>query len=1074
MKPSIFCGVLFLLGLSAVSVSLFAIELDEGIWNGNQIIFEKSVVIVGIPDSSSSGSLDLILDAFNATIEDSIFDWGIWKLVIPDSLDVVGVCDSINHNFNVDYAEPNLVGEAQTDDPNFVDQWNLNNTGQHEGLPGADIDVENAWALSTGAGEVRIGIIDSGISTDGGTPEVLNHPDLGGLPGGDPDRIEFGEIWVPGIDLFSDITGHGTNVAGVAGAETGNGLYVAGVCPDCHLYIEKASDMNFFDQYAYVAALRHASDHGVDVANASCAFLQTTLSMERAISHVGAQGMMVIAPTGNLNCNWISSPCVLSESAEYQNVICVGGTDRNDERWVNPGGLEDSIGSQFGEEINVAAPGGSSDLYGVLTTIVPSYGVYVGYVHGTSFAAPHVAGTVGLILSMNPDLSPENVKSIIEGSAEDVNGDEPGLEGWDEYLGYGRLNAFGALLLTPTDGPKTLQADVNMGAGRTYGIVGNLVVPDGITMKIDEGVHITMHQGSQITVEEGGVIVVQGTGDDPVVFQSETEESGYWNGIKIYSTEQDNEITHCEVSGATIGIRLVGGKCHLSGCDLKHNSCGLAIVNNGGALVEYTEIDSNVAFGCLVANNSHCTFDECDIYENGQSGIWCASYGTADLDFTNVHDNGNGEDYWQTGIRVIHGAADLYCSDVVENDGSGIASVGSLLELAFEYVESTNRSGGNEIVNNHPSVMGADPGEVFIDMAHLLQLREAHNSIIDDDVNHDLVVAWQASSVRVDWQQNYWGSTEVGEILNRLPQNVDIEPIDTSPTECSPDSPPKENPEDPAELQFYVAWQLENLTQFANAIEEYQELIDTWPGSQYAKIAVDRIVFCKGQLNSSWQETRDYFLALADTTSDKELELTARNAAAWCLVEMGEYEVAQDEFVALLDTTLSTSDSIKVAIDMLMGMLEADELDTILAVPIPGFGRSLSTPSALAASDMGFRTIMLADEVLKSFDLVSITSSAKSTLTPADFSVDQNYPNPFNSSTTIRYTIPEANEVRIQVYDVLGRRVVALVNESQTAGWHQVSWDSKSARGIDVSSGIYFYRIEAGRHLQTKKMLLLR
>ena len=119
---------------------------------------------------------------------------------------------------------------------------------------------------------------------------------------------------------------------------------------------------------------------------------------------------------------------------------------------------------------------------------------------------------------MNPNLTPEEIKGIIERSAEDVNGNEPGFEGWDEYLGYGRLNAFGALLLTPTDGPKILQADVNMGVGRTYGIVGNLVIPDGITLTINEGVQITMHEGSQLTVEAGGAISIQGTSTNQVVF----------------------------------------------------------------------------------------------------------------------------------------------------------------------------------------------------------------------------------------------------------------------------------------------------------------------------------------------------------------------------------------------------------------------------------------------------------------------------------------------------------------------------------------------------------------------------
>jgi hypothetical protein len=84
------------------------------------------------------------------------------------------------------------------------------------------------------------------------------------------------------------------------------------------------------------------------------------------------------------------------------------------------------------------------------------------------------------------------------------------------------------------------------------------------------------------------------------------------------------------------------------------------------------------------------------------------------------------------------------------------------------------------------------------------------------------------------------------------------------------------------------------------------------------------------------------------------------------------------------------------------------------------------------------------------------------------------YPNPFNSTTIIRYGLPEAGNVKIQVYDVLGRKVTTLINEPQTAGWHQVQWNAKSTHGIDVSSGIYFYRIEVGGYSQTKKMLLLK
>jgi hypothetical protein len=81
----------------------------------------------------------------------------------------------------------------------------------------------------------------------------------------------------------------------------------------------------------------------------------------------------------------------------------------------------------------------------------------------------------------------------------------------------------------------------------------------------------------------------------------------------------------------------------------------------------------------------------------------------------------------------------------------------------------------------------------------------------------------------------------------------------------------------------------------------------------------------------------------------------------------------------------------------------------------------------------------------------------------------QNYPNPFNSSTTIEFGLPEAEYIRIDIYDLLGRRIEMLVDEEVQGGRHQVVWDA-----LDYSSGVYFYRIEAGDYTETKKMVLLR
>jgi len=88
---------------------------------------------------------------------------------------------------------------------------------------------------------------------------------------------------------------------------------------------------------------------------------------------------------------------------------------------------------------------------------------------------------------------------------------------------------------------------------------------------------------------------------------------------------------------------------------------------------------------------------------------------------------------------------------------------------------------------------------------------------------------------------------------------------------------------------------------------------------------------------------------------------------------------------------------------------------------------------------------------------------------PLTFALDQNYPNPFNPSTTIRFDLPKSSDIRLSVFDILGREVSVLVNERRNAGIHNVVLD-----GSNLSSGVYFYRIQAGSFVDTKRLLLLK
>ena len=93
---------------------------------------------------------------------------------------------------------------------------------------------------------------------------------------------------------------------------------------------------------------------------------------------------------------------------------------------------------------------------------------------------------------------------------------------------------------------------------------------------------------------------------------------------------------------------------------------------------------------------------------------------------------------------------------------------------------------------------------------------------------------------------------------------------------------------------------------------------------------------------------------------------------------------------------------------------------------------------------------------------------------PGGFSLSANYPNPFNPRTTISYSLPEASHVKITIYNLIGQHVKSLVNELKPVGTYYIVWDGTDASGISVTSGLYFYRIEAGNFNQTKKLMMMK
>jgi hypothetical protein len=117
----------------------------------------------------------------------------------------------------------------------------------------------------------------------------------------------------------------------------------------------------------------------------------------------------------------------------------------------------------------------------------------------------------------------------------------------------------------------------------------------------------------------------------------------------------------------------------------------------------------------------------------------------------------------------------------------------------------------------------------------------------------------------------------------------------------------------------------------------------------------------------------------------------------------------------------------------------------------------------------GKTAIVVRDTKIYAFDPQQVTNISPNRIQPVQFYLAQNYPNPFNPTTTIKYQIPELSFVTLKVYDVLGKEITTLVKEDKPAGTNKIEFN-----GIILPSGVYFYRLQAGDYIVTKKMVLLR
>lgn len=351
--------------------------------------------------------------------------------------------------------------DATTNDPLYGNQWHLENTGgptQFNGTVGADVDAISAWTYSLGD-SVTVAVMDSGIDT--------LHPEFSGrlLPGLDAFATATTDTkGYPALDFPENA--HGTACAGIIGAEQDNQVGGSGIAPHVKLvpvrmftYITfQGQTVPFTNMTTPLAGISYSVDSmNADVISCSAGLTDEYISLLnvdtiicnqeiRNVHELGrnGKGTVLFFSAGNDNISQVIWPANLPET------IAVGASNMCDRRKsLNDCSPETWWGSSYGDMLDLVAPGVKIATCDISSASGYSNGDYTLSFNGTSAACPLVAGVGALLLSENPDLTAEEVRHILNATAERVSTytyDSVTIHGsWNEEMGHGRVNAHFAL-----------------------------------------------------------------------------------------------------------------------------------------------------------------------------------------------------------------------------------------------------------------------------------------------------------------------------------------------------------------------------------------------------------------------------------------------------------------------------------------------------------------------------------------------------------------------------------------------------------------------------------------------------
>ncbi len=1004
----------------------------------------------------------------------------------------------------VKYAEePVAIAPLLTpNDPYFSSQWNLSR-----------INASPAWDITTGSSNIRVAIID--VSFADLPFNISNHEDFQ-LPGG-------GNKFVGGS--LNNSSYHARMVAGVIGATTNNNTGIASLGWNTSLlayhFVEGTAGTNLADLIDQAIAPVGQGGGDADILN----FSITTLGMcdgkmcprafyviSEAVGRAYASGVIMIAAAGNgeyQGCDPIDCsgglPYQSFPAAYDQWVIAVTATNPSDnfqENW------------NYGSWVDVAAPGvGDATQYDILST----YAGYSQYVDeaGTSFSAPHVSALAALILALNPSLTPSLVKTIIEQSADKV-GQYPYVNGRNNYLGYGRINAYQALLLAHAYSNKS----INYWAS---GYNNNHTIERGYFGKLHEVFH------------SGGEIFYRRSSNNGTSWEITT---------RLSSGNGTNEAPSIVAGVGSTDILCVTWQRKLSNYSYEiytrfssdMGTTWLATSSPMSVTVSWNQSNGNYGPGptpvvaSYYRSGSEGTPSYLLVY-SASNGLYFRTSNTYNSGWTasNVIPGSSGSNssiwfpslasYNNQGYRInlIYDDRFYHVYSQVFNDNGTWSN-----RVIADWIGSYNRTSSIAIDNNN-TMLGVWSGWNSTYSKYSIRFREGNavnntwstywkewcistNSSYFPSLSYynkggeypnGRVVSYHTDNNNI-FRQKYSGSysgdwTQESVTNNALFPNITHERSNTlTPKEIwtnqtspytiqfSSVSLPKCNALD--SIRFHRAAVISDKTNNANLRIELSQLYIEYDngekifipfkdydyGAQYNLTIAnlfDHLQTEKINIPSNAAKLKFTLLISSsqpDTLSDGTINTNNTTKFRGINFELLVKDGLNNSLLSNLSLQSLYNDNgihnFSKSYEFNATTIRNKNIFIIPSVNINGPFRNEDLVFFLGNITISNETQLFKDSVLTAQDIKI----------PKDYCLGQNFPNPFNPRTIINFSLPKESNVSLKIYDVLGKLVHTFFNsERKSAGNYEISFDAN-----ELPSGVYFYTLISGDFTQTCKMIL--